>query len=256
MNSSPYNDFNVLLSRRVAETLVSYEPDAFEKIKVIARADIVTLQGDVATEQLRDQAKELAQATSGVAHVLDQLVVRSAPPKVVTAFEIPLTTAMPRAPWWQRAAAPAATITAGFLAVYLYMAWFDEFVRPRSRAAHVTGSVYFEGYKASGAKLAFYPLDSADALAGRPTAVTDEQGDFALGADGEVRLTPGRYVVTARWHPTVRGAVPAPGDNVVPELFADPRTTPLLVEVPASAEEVRLPDLHLARSPVSSSHRD
>jgi hypothetical protein len=115
----------------------------------------------------------------------------------------------------------------------------------------VEGSVFFEGEPATGASLIFHPLDTADALLGRPTADADEDGNFTVQVgDGVEGAPPGRYVVTVRWHPyVIRGEDYVPGDNVIPERYGDPRTSPLIVEVAPSATSIQLPAFDLAKCP-------
>jgi hypothetical protein len=76
-----FTDLNVPLSRRVAETLLSHDADAFRLLNVAARGDVVYLSGLALGDESRDTAVELVRATAGVADVVDRVLVRPHPPR-------------------------------------------------------------------------------------------------------------------------------------------------------------------------------
>jgi hypothetical protein len=98
-----------------------------------------------------------------------------------------------------------------------------------------TGRVFCQGKPAEGASVALVPLDDDNPKARRPGAQVQQDGSFRLSTYDSYDGAPaGRYAVTIVY--------PSPakkenGENVGPDLlqgrYADPKTTPLTVELKA-----------------------
>jgi hypothetical protein len=232
-----FDNLNVPLLRRVAETLLSHDPDAHRGLNIQTCRDDVILRGVIVGEDARDAAVALVRSIAGVAKVEDRLIVR---PRAVkpTALEVPVTVAIEREPWWQRAATPLAALgLVAALALWQFSRLQAETVAARLPTLPVEGSVFVGGVPAAGTELTFHPLDVADLSAGKPRAAVDEQGRFRVGTYGtDDGAPPGHYVVTAR-------------GRSVPEQFNSPRTTPLFVEIADGNEPVFLDSFHLAEQP-------
>jgi len=125
----------------------------------------------------------------------------------------------------------------------------------------VTGSVRVEGRPAAGAIVVLHPV--AGTVAGeaeriRPTATCDRDGSFVLGswelADG---VPQGRWKATVQWFVSESVADDADPETAHAETdrlgggYADPETTPLVVEV--ADAPVALPPFDLV--PVQSGSR-
>ena len=97
----------------------------------------------------------------------------------------------------------------------------------------LTGRVLYRGKPAEGASITFVPLDDNDPKSRRPGAQVEKDGSFRLSTYASYDGAPsGRYAVTIVY--------PSPekkenDENAGPDLlcgrYADPKTTPLKVEV-------------------------
>jgi hypothetical protein len=114
----------------------------------------------------------------------------------------------------------------------------------RKPVVRVTGSFFFQGRPAQGARVAFHPSRDPRDRGLCPQGVVAADGSFQLttytAADG---APPGDYVITVYW--------PAPGPDddvhVHPDRlgghYADLRTTPLTATVPGKAVDLDRFDL-------------
>lgn len=240
-------EWNVSLSRRVAQTLLSYD-DEYRKISIEARGKVVILTGYVADEESHTIAREVAQATAGVAEVIDRLAIRRRrkSPKP-SALDIPVTQALDALEVrgdssWQKWMTPAA-----LACLLLLLGGGYRYVSSSGSALPknfyvVEGTALVDGQPAVGAELTFYPVNTVEPLQFRPKAVVGPDGRYTIDTPGECSGAPaGSYVVTAR---------PARHDAhsvSVPSQYASPNTTPLTVEI-APADVVNLPTFDLAQA--------
>jgi hypothetical protein len=240
-------EWNVPLSRRVAQTLLAYDAEAYKTLSVEARGSIVLLSGFAIDEETKTIALEAARSVQGVAEVIDRITLRrnrKAPRPSM--LDVPVTTAEESDPLWQRSLTPVALC--GLLALIFGWQWIPlgslRSTKPDNFIS-VEGSLFIDGQPAAGAELTFYPIASDQALPSRPTAIVGPDGRFSVVTDGEGEGAPaGRYLVTARSsigdpNSTTKGSVPAE--------YAHPQTTPLSAEI-TPADRISLPPFELARA--------
>jgi hypothetical protein len=103
----------------------------------------------------------------------------------------------------------------------------------RERVYPVAGKVYYRGKPAEGATITFVRHDTTDPRAKRPGGQVGPDGSFRLSTYASYDGAPaGRYAVTIVYPSSERKEN---GENVGPDLlkgrYADPKTTPLSVEV-------------------------
>lgn len=117
-------------------------------------------------------------------------------------------------------------------------------VAPRLAVHPAKGEVSYQGKPCGGALVLLHPLGAYDADTPRPRALVRSDGAFDLStyADGD-GAPAGDYVVTVEWRKV--DDHPEQGKNVLPERYADPRTSGLKVSV--SAETGTLPPIRLSR---------
>jgi len=245
--SVPRHDFNLPLTRRVAEALFAFDPEVCGALDVVAYGDSVRLRGLVYGESKREQIIERVRTIAGVGGIVDELrvrAVRSAPPRQ----EVPLAAPPAADPWWQRAAGPTYLVAAvAAILIWRYLPAQPDTSRDEPLIA-AQGTLYVDGRPADGAELEFWPLHVASGSQPRPTAVTDVEGRYRVTTGtSEIGAPPGIYAVTVRRRPpTVRGEELVVGDDTLPARFAAPNTTPLRVEILPGHARHRLPTLHLA----------
>jgi hypothetical protein len=243
------SDFNVVLIRRVAEALMGHDPDAFARLDVTAIGATVALRGTLVGEAARDLALVVARSTSGVACVIDGIVVRARPAAPPSTDVVTLTSAPVRAAWWERAVVPAALLA--ILAAIGAHTWSAAAApsKPEPQAVvPVEGVALVDGKPAAGAKLTFHPLYAVGGMAERPTAIVGPDGRFSVGTYAEADGAPvGPYVVTMEHRPqTEAGESPPPPTEQVPPVFRSRFTSPLKAQIPNDATFVRLPPFHVA----------
>ena len=114
----------------------------------------------------------------------------------------------------------------------------------------VTGTIKVDGQIPVGAKLLLCPVTPQGPDAVLPTANVKPDGSFVVttykSGDG---APPGEYVVTVAWYKIDKdGAV---GPNVIPEQYANPKTSPIKVTItspgPTTIEPTAMPFPALAR---------
>lgn len=235
------------LSRRVAETLLSYDSE-YRTLSIEARGKVVIITGYVVDEESHTLAREVALATRGVAEVIDRIAVRRKrkAPKL-SALDIPVTQALDALEErgdssWQRWMTPAALACLLLLlgGGYRYASSFGNALPENFYV--VEGTALVDGRPAVGAELTFYPVNTTEPLQFRPKAVVGPDGRYTIDTPGECSGAPaGSYVVTARPPQHDPRAVP------VPSQYASPNTTPLTVEI-APADVVNLPTFELAQA--------
>jgi hypothetical protein len=97
----------------------------------------------------------------------------------------------------------------------------------------VTGSIKIDGKNPEGARLTLNPVNPSGENIVIPTAGVKADGSFTVTSyQSDDGAPPGEYVVTIRWNQydeKIGGA----GPNVLPELYADPKTSPIKVTVNA-----------------------
>jgi hypothetical protein len=98
---------------------------------------------------------------------------------------------------------------------------------------HVAGRVLFNGKPAEGADVTLFPLDDSDPKRPRPGGQAGRDGSFRLSTyasyDG---APPGRYAVTIIYRsPEKKVDDENRGPDLLKGRYADPKTTPLRVEV-------------------------
>jgi hypothetical protein len=97
----------------------------------------------------------------------------------------------------------------------------------------VTGSIKVDGQNPAGARLTLNPVNPAGEEVVVPTAGVKADGSFTVTSyQSDDGAPPGEYVITVRWNKydeKIGGA----GPNVLPELYADPKTSPIKVTVNA-----------------------
>ncbi len=109
----------------------------------------------------------------------------------------------------------------------------------------VSGRVLYNGKPAEGAQVTFFPLDHKDPQKPRPGAQVRRDGSFRLSTyasyDG---APPGRYAVTIIYRsPEKKENDENMGPDLLRGRYADPKTTPLAVEVKEGANDLAPFDL-------------
>lgn len=104
----------------------------------------------------------------------------------------------------------------------------------------VTGQVTYKGKPAAGATVVLFTTKAEDTSDVAPSAVVKDDGSFAITVyepgDGAPE---GDYVATVQWRKMVTGAGgSAAGPNVLPEKYANPKTTPIKVSVAGAATQI------------------
>jgi hypothetical protein len=95
----------------------------------------------------------------------------------------------------------------------------------------VVGHVTFENEWPLGTSVVLHPLSNVPSI--RPQGVVDALGNFRVTTfrDGD-GAPPGEYIVTLVWHKfVIDGEDYKPGPNVLPPMYAEPATSPLIIEV-------------------------
>jgi 3',5'-cyclic AMP phosphodiesterase CpdA len=108
--------------------------------------------------------------------------------------------------------------------------------------APVTGFVYADGGPVVGAMVTFTSVADENARRrSRGDATTDADGSFTVSTyknnDG---LPPGKYRVSVVRRTPFRGPDGRPGPNSLPEKYASPRSSPLVVTIPEKGAELKL----------------
>lgn len=262
---------NVVLMRRVAEVLMSYEPELFRSIDLDARGKAVILTGRVVGEEPYKQALELARTTAGVEEVVDRLtvVVKARPAAVVDSIAKP----QPK----KDTPSTRALVLVSLLGV-ISSALFSMVKEPKNGASSappdaaiaplakapvypVEGTLFVEGKPAAGAQVVFHPVDGFGAAPCLATAIVGPDGRFSLRTvDNRHGSTPGKFAVTVAWYkpiPQGEEMTPEEAGSLVPPSFRKPQTTPLRInikpETSSSASVVQLPPIHLSQK--SQLHR-
>jgi hypothetical protein len=97
----------------------------------------------------------------------------------------------------------------------------------------VSGTVKIDGQSPEGARIALSPVNPKNPDAVVPTGGVKADGSFVLtsyaAGDG---AAPGEYVVTIQWNKFDKELGGA-GPNVLPAIYASPKTSPLKVTVSA-----------------------
>lgn len=105
----------------------------------------------------------------------------------------------------------------------------------------VRGTVLYKNKPATGAWVVFHPLENVDTGRPLPLATVEADGSFRLSTyklhDG---APPGRYAVTVLWpSDAVKGEDGTPmGPDRLKGRYADPKNTPLQVELRAAPNEL------------------
>jgi hypothetical protein len=98
VHDAAFTDLNVPLSRRVAESLLAHDADAYRQLNVAARGDVVFLSGLAVGEDARDAAVEIVRGIAGVSDVVDRVLVRPYPPRP-TVLNVPAALAASDDAW-------------------------------------------------------------------------------------------------------------------------------------------------------------
>ncbi len=130
IQNAAFADLNVHLSRRVAEVLLSFDPDAYRLLNVTARGDVVYLCGLAVGYDTRDAAVELVRTVAGVAEVVDRVLVRPHAPRP-TALSVPVSQPVPAGSWHHNL-----TPLAAFGVLVALVVWQWTSVIRAERAAH------------------------------------------------------------------------------------------------------------------------
>jgi len=258
---------NVVLMRRVAEVLMSYEPELFRAIDLDARGKTVILTGRVVGEDAYKQALELARTTVGVEDVVDRLTIiaKARPAAVVDSIAKPQQRQNSR-------------VTRGLVLVSLLgvisSAAFSMVKEPNVGATPaptvaeaaavekapvypVEGTLFVEGKPAAGAQVVFHPVDGYGAAPCLATAIVAPDGRFSLRTvDNRHGSTPGKFAVTVAWYkpiPQGEEMTPEEAGSLVPPRFHKVHTTPLRISIKpdasSNASVVQLPPIHVSQKP-------
>jgi hypothetical protein len=114
------------------------------------------------------------------------------------------------------------------------------------------GHVTFENEWPLGTRVVLHPLSNDSSI--RPQGVVDALGNFRVTTfrDGD-GAPPGEYIVTLVWHKfVIDGEDYKPGPNVLPPMYAEPATSPLIVEVAKKSNEFKPFTLSRCDSEVAS----
>jgi hypothetical protein len=123
----------------------------------------------------------------------------------------------------------------------------------------VSGTVKVDGQAPTGAQIALYAVAPAGSDAVTPTGAVKNDGSFVISSykagDG---APPGEYVATIQWFKfdeKISGA----GPNVLPELYANPKTSPIKVKVgsggPTVIDPISIKAEKTARGPAATSSK-
>lgn len=106
-------------------------------------------------------------------------------------------------------------------------------------APRISGTITLDGQPLADAMVMLVP---ADGVGNPASAHSDATGAFQLVPQGEETLLPGTYkvMVTKLALPKPGEPPPKPGSSPIPEIYRDPKTTPLAVEIPNSALKLEL----------------
>jgi hypothetical protein len=104
----------------------------------------------------------------------------------------------------------------------------------------VSGRVTYQGKPAAGATVVLHALGVADTQDVAPYGVVENDGTFAITVyepgDGAPQ---GDYVATVEWRKLVaNGGGAAAGPNVLPRVYANPKTSPVKVSVANGPVEI------------------
>jgi hypothetical protein len=110
----------------------------------------------------------------------------------------------------------------------------------------VTGKVLYNGKPAEGAQVTFVPLDGKNAKTPRPGGQAKRDGSFRLSTYASYDGAPaGRYAVTIIYRSPERKI---DDENAGPDLlrasYADPKTTPLTIEVKEGTNDLEPFQVH------------
>jgi hypothetical protein len=263
---------NVVLMRRVAEVLMSYEPELFRAIDLDARGKTVILTGRVVGEEAYKHALELARTTAGVEEVVDRLTV------VAKARTVAVVDSIAKPQPKKDTPATRALVLVSLLGV-ISSALFSMVKEPSHDASYtppaaaavatvekapvypVEGTLFVEGKPAAGAQVVFHPVEGFGAPPCLATAIVGPDGRFSLRTlDNRHGSTPGKFAVTVAWYkpiPQGEEMTPEEAGSLVPASFRKRHTTPLRInikpETSSSASVVQLPPIHLSQK--SAMHR-
>lgn len=99
--------------------------------------------------------------------------------------------------------------------------------------APVSGTVKVDGQNPEGARLTFNPVNPTSEDVVIPTAGVKADGSFTVTSyQSDDGAPPGEYVITIRWNKYDK-EIGGAGPNVLPEIYADPKTSPIKVTVNA-----------------------
>jgi len=105
----------------------------------------------------------------------------------------------------------------------------------------VKGKITFNGKPTPGAMIVFHPkVQPAEPAPPKPTGYVDADGNFVINTYGGNDGAPaGEYEVTIRWpKPVERDGELAPGPNVLPVRYGDPKQSKIVVQVAAGQNDV------------------
>ena len=120
------------------------------------------------------------------------------------------------------------------LALLIFVSGCGRGGKPWERVYAASGKVKFAGRPVNGAMLTLFPKDKSFPTTVRPTARTDDTGNFSIGTKGEDDGAPaGEYDVAITWRPVVGDA---PGPNLLPVKYSSPETSQLTLKIEAGEE--------------------
>lgn len=109
----------------------------------------------------------------------------------------------------------------------------------------VSGKVTFQGQPPVGALIVLHPVSPAEGASVAPTGAVKKDGTFAITAyekgDG---APPGEYVATIEWY-KFDEKLGGSGPNVLPQDYANAKTSPIKVTIKAGAP-TEIPPITLA----------
>ncbi|MCE9607763.1 MAG: BON domain-containing protein [Planctomycetia bacterium] len=253
---------NIALMRRVAEVLMSYEPELFRSIDLDARGKVVILKGRIVGEDGQKRALELARCTAGVEEVVDCLTVipRARPEPVIDTIQAPRKEDSA----WSRALVLVSLLAVISSAVISMVKEPGEFATEEVPAVAVVqeekapvyaveGTLFVEGKPAEGARVVFHPVAGEKPCLA--SAIVGPNGRFSLKTvDNRDGATAGKFAVTVAWYrpiPPGEEISPEEAGSLVPRRFQRVHTTPLRINITPPLESptasIQLPPIHVMK---------
>lgn len=227
---------DAILSVRISEALHERSRSRWEHLQIDVRHGKVTLQGRLSSFYERQLVIAAVRQVTGVLQVDDRLLVAEHGPKSsrpATSDREPTTTSHttlaasnPKDRRWH---------LSWLGLILLLMVGCQKKALDRPAVFPVSGQVIQLGKPLANALVVLHPRQAKDPRVIAARATTDAEGRFRCTTfEHEDGAAPGSYAVTIRHHPLIKHADGfSPGPNSLPKKLADPRSSPIVVEIAA-----------------------